>query len=451
MQRLLNLHEKSGILHLTNKKDDLMNKKEINPESESDYWAGSGEYTYSINGIKSPEIILIGTAHVSEKSIAEVKEVIEREKPDVVAVELCKSRYDALKGDLKVKSISVKELIREGKVYFFLVHWLLSYIQRKIGSDVGVKPGAEMMCAIETAEKIGAQIALVDRDIQVSLQRFWSKMSFFEKTKMFFSLIAAAIGFGGKEVKEIDLDTVTQKDVVTQLVEELRQFAPTAAKVLVDERDAYIAGNLLKVAKNANKVVAVIGAGHREGIQKYLSNPKTIPPIQDLTTVPKKRFNILKIFGIGFVVLIITIFILLILSVVSGALPPEVLVKALAYWIVINGVLSALGVLLARGHIYSVLTAFGVAWLTSLNPFMAAGWFAGIVEAWKRKPSIDDLSGIMEIETFREMMQNKAFRVILVAALANIGSMIGTFIGAWVVLQLFGFDPTEWIKNALCD
>ena len=259
------------------------------------------------------QIIIVGTAHVSEKSVRQVVETIEREQPDIVAVELCRGRYDALKGKAQVSQIPIKELLSEGKVYFFLVHWLLAYIQKKIGDEMGVQPGAEMINAIDAAEASGAKVALIDRDIQVTLQRFWSKMGFFEKIRMVGALIGAALGFG--DGKDIDIDNITDQDMVTMLIEELRGIAPTAAIVLIDERDAYIAGNLVRAASGGGKkIVAVVGAGHRSGIENYLKHPETIPPLGTLMDVPKKRFSMMKLIGIGIVGIAIATFALLILS-----------------------------------------------------------------------------------------------------------------------------------------
>ena len=384
------------------------------------------------------KIVLIGTAHVSEKSVAEVKAAIRNLKPDIVAVELCKGRYDTLKGNVQEKQVPIKEVLTEGKVYYYIIHWLLAYVQKKIGDDMGVKPGAEMLSAIEEAESVGARVALIDRDIQVTLQRFWGKMKFLEKIKMVGSLLGGLIGIG--KGTEIDIDQITESDVVTALVNELRGFAPTAAEVLIDERDAYLAGSILRVAAGGNKtVVVVIGAGHKPGVLKYLKNPKTVPPLQSLMEIPKKRVGIGKVLGFGFVGLIAGFFLLLLLS----GVPLKLLLIAFGWWFIITGTLSAAGTLLAGGHPYSVLTAFSVAWLTTLHPLIAAGWFAGIVEARQRNPTTADIKALAGIETFTEMFKNRFMRVLLVASFANIGSMTGTFLGAYVMMQVTGLDPRE--------
>jgi len=389
------------------------------------------------------KIIIVGTAHVSEKSIAQVNEVIEREKPDIVAVELDKARFQAIKGEEEVKEVNIKELISGGKFYYFMLHWLLAYVQKKIGADTGVKPGAEMMAAIQQAEKTGAKIALIDRDIQVTLGRFWSRMSFFEKLKLFSSLVGASFGFGSEK---IDMETVTNEDVVTQLIGELRKLAPSAAIVLIDERDAFMARNLLDLA-NQGKVVAVVGAGHREGIQKYLDAPETLPSIDELTTMPKKGFNWLKAIGIALILMIVG---MLALLVFSGGVSIGTLLTAMFYLFVTQGILSAIGVIIARGHPLSALTAFSLAWFGFLHPFLAIGWLAGLVEAHFRPPSTEDFRTIMKAETLTELMKNKLFRILLVVMMANLGSMVGTFVAIPIMVYYFGIvNPLDILIKAL--
>lgn len=391
----------------------------------------------------SSKIIVVGTAHVSDKSIAEVNEVIEREKPDIVAVELDRARYQALKGAEEVREINVRELLSREKFYYFLLHLLLAYIQKKIGADTGVKPGAEMLSAIEKAEKSGARVALIDRDIQLTLARFWNKMSFFEKLKLFGSLAGASLGFG---TKDIDMDRVTDEDVVAQLISELRKMAPSAASVLIDERDAFMAKNLLDISGEGS-VVAVVGAGHRGGIQRYLDAPESIPEIRELTTIPKKGFNWFKALTIAVVLMVLG---LLALLIYSGGISLPTLLTAMLYLFITQGILSAIGVLLAGGHPVSALTAFGLAWFGFLHPFLAVGWLAGLVEAHFRPPTTEDFRTIMKAETMKELMRNNLFRIILVAGLANLGSMLGTFVAIPVLVDYLNIaNPLDVLKKAL--
>ncbi|VVB94517.1 TraB family protein [uncultured archaeon] len=403
-------------------------------------------YNFNYKNPASPSgsrIILVGTAHVSDKSVAEVNEVIEKERPDIVAVELDRGRYKALKGEEEVKEINVKDLLSGGKIYYFMLHWLLAYVQRKIGADTGVKPGAEMLSAIEKAEKTGARVALIDRDIQITLGRFWAKMSFFEKLKLVGSLLGASFGIG---TKDIDIDTVTNEDVVTQLVTELRKMAPSAASVLLDERDAVMAKNLLDVSREGT-VVAVVGAGHRAGIQRYLDAPDSLPPVDEMLKLPKKGFSWFKALGIALIAVIVGLLALLIFS---GGVSLSTLLIALLYLFITQGILSAIGVLIARGHPLSALTALCLAWFAFLHPLLAIGWLAGIVEAHFRPPTTEDFKSITKAETMKELMGNRLFRVMLVVGLANLGSMVGTFVAIPIMVQYLGIpNPLDILRTAL--
>lgn len=388
-----------------------------------------------IEALKS-NIIIIGTAHVSEKSAGEVREVIERERPKTVAIELCPSRYKVLREETQ-REVKINDILK-GNTYYFLTSWLMAYVQNKIGSDFGVKPGSEFLAAIEAAEQTGAQLALVDRDIQITLRRFWVKMTLAEKLKMIWALLGAVFGLGEEE---IDLETITKEDVVDQMMRELREYSPRAAEVLVDERDAYIAGNLLNLARNG-KVVAAVGAGHREGIKKYLNNPESIPKLEDLTLVPKPRFNVISILSWLFILIVLFLFGLLLIAGISL----QHLLLSIAILFLCQGVFSALAVILAGGHPFSALVAFCLAWFAFLNPFIAIGWLAGYIEAIKRPPRREDFN-LKKVESLRQMYENRLFRIVLVAAVANVGSMIGTVVGAWLMFSYTGVS-LELLKNS---
>jgi pheromone shutdown-related protein TraB len=377
--------------------------------------------------------------------VQEVISKIEEMQPDIVAVELCPARYRALIGQEVEKEIKISELLSGGKLFFFLVQLFLAYIQRKIGEELGVKPGSEMLAAIEAAKRAGARVALVDRDIGITIQRFWSAMGFFDKIRLVGSLLPAALGWGDEE--EIDIDSITQADIVSQMISEFRKISPGAANVLVDERDAFLARNLHLLSKQG-RVLAVVGAGHREGILKHLEHPENIPTLEGLNEKPGKKITFVKIFGVVVSLIILATIGLVLITAKSS----EIILQACVIWFVVTGVLSALGVVLARGHPLSALTALMVAWMTTLNPFVAAGWFAGMVEAWKLKPTVSDLKTLAAADSFRQMMQNRLFKVILVAALANVGAMMGMFIGVYLIWQWLGLNISaemiwEMIKN----
>jgi pheromone shutdown-related protein TraB len=408
--------------------------------------------TDSSSDVEPTKIIIIGTAHVSEKSVREVQKTIEDEKPDVVAIELCPTRYKNITDpDAADKQVSFKEILKPGQIFYFLLYSFLSYIQKQMGEKMGVPPGSEMFAAMDAAKEVNAGLALIDRDIQVTFKRFIAKMSFFEKVKMLYSLVVGSLGFGDEV--EVDINNMTDQTVVTALIEEFRKFSPTAASVLIDERDAYLAGSILKtiqVAGPGKKIVVVIGAGHKQGVVDYLQAPEKIPELSSLAYIPKKRFNFLKLIGYAITAVVLLSFAYIIYAIITyPEVTPDVLLLAFGCWFLINGTLSAAGVFLAGGRLKSAVTAFLVAWITSFNPMVAAGWFAGLVEAGIRKPTTKDMKNMISAETFKELKNNSFFKVIYVAALANVGSMIGTFIGAYAVLKISGVDIIGIVRTVI--
>jgi pheromone shutdown-related protein TraB len=385
------------------------------------------------------EIIVVGTAHISEESIAEVRRTIEAERPDVVAVELDPGRYQALTNP-EQQSASIKDILSSGKLYQFLVHWLLAYVQNKLGAEVGVKPGSEILSAIDAARSVGASVALVDRDINITIARFWAKMRLIEKLKMLIALLG--IGTSDEEI-DLDLKEITSDDTISQLVTELRQFSPNAAQVLVDERDAYLAGNLLKLR---GKIVAVVGAGHKEGIKHYLEHPELVPSLEDLNTVPKKRFNFTKIVGIAFLAIIIGLFALIFLS---GA-PLAVVLLAFGYWFVLHAVFAGGFATASRSHPLAIAASAGYAGFSPFIPipFLKVGVIAGLIEAAKRPPSTEDFSGIAKVASVRELLSNKLFRILLVAVAVNVGSSLATFISLLVIFPMTGINPYDILLTA---
>lgn len=380
------------------------------------------------------EIKIVGTAHVSQKSVEEVQSAIEEFKPDVVAIELDPARFSALKK--QARDPTVDDVLEVKNFHPLLVQWLLSYLQRKIGVDVGVEPGAEMKFAIEAAESHNIPVALVDRDIRLTLLRFWKSLGFIEKLKMFYALIISIAEVDNGQ--EIDIESLKEQNVIEAVMEEFRKFSPNGARALIDERDAYIAHQLilLKVQRPQGGILAVVGAGHRQGITNYLEKPETLPPFDALTREPKS-FPWGKIFGFA----VTALFAFLLAAIAFSEVGWNVLLYAFILWVIIHGVLAAVFTLLAGGHPYSALTCFGVAWMTSLNPMLHAGWIAAYVEARVRKPPVSDFRKIYAVESIGEMARIPLFKVVLVAALANLGSLLGTILYFIFVFPVLGIDP----------
>ena len=388
------------------------------------------------------EIRLVGTAHVSQKSVEEVRSVIEEFQPDIVGVELDQGRYVSLTQETDEEP-PVTEILKGGNFGRLLVQWVLAYIQQRIGAETGVKPGAEMLAAIDEAKAHQTPVALIDRDIRITLARFWGNMGIWEKFKFIGALLYSLVNVEGEE---IDVDTLTNQDVVSAAMEEFRKFSPRGAQALIDERDAYLAHQVLMLGGRYERVLAVVGAGHIRGVQRYLDAPETLPPLPSLTA-ETKGLPWGKILGAAVTVL----FLLLIAAIAFSGVGLDVLLTALLYWVLINGVLSAAFTLVAGGHPLSAATAFAVSWLTSLNPLLAAGWFAAAVEAKMRKPTAGELRQIIAAETFSEMRKIPLFRVVLVAALANIGCTRGVIAYFLFIFPILGIDPAVVVSDGFAN
>lgn len=368
-------------------------------------------------------IILVGTAHISQKSVDEVREVIETYQPDVVAVELCKRRYDGITKKDSWENTPVTSLLKSNNAYFLLAQTFLGSIQRRLGHEYGVEPGSEMIAAINEAKQHEKEIALIDRDIAITLKRAWKKMSFREKFRVFWEFLKAMIDFEEEDLDELDIEELMDQDMISTMLEEFGHIAPSVTTVLIHERDVYIAQNIRDIVAEKKRVVAVIGAGHLQGIKEYLTTNTQPVDLHALEEVPKKRVNVLKILGYCIPVLF------------AGLIGYAFIAKGFGlasqmflWWFLINGICSAVGTIIARAHPLSILTAFIAAPITSLNPAIAAGWVAGYVEAKVRTPTVKDFKQLGKLESISDFWKNKVIRLLLVVALANVGSMIGTVV-----------------------
>lgn len=376
------------------------------------------------------DIILVGTAHISKDSVEEVKKVIEKYKPDIVAVELCKRRHDAITKKDQWENTPITSLLKSNNAYLMLAQTFLSSIQRRLGKEYGVEPGSEMIAALNEAKKRNLKVALIDRDISITLKRAWKKMGIREKFRLTWEFFKAILGYDEEELEELDLKELMNQDVISSMMEEFGEIAPSASTVLIHERDEYIAKKILDESKKG-KVVAVVGAGHIQGIKKHLEKKKLDVDLKKLELVPKKRFSILK--AVGYIVPIVFVALIVYLFLTGGW---DKAGNALLMWFLINGSLSALGTAIARGHPLSILTAFVAAPLTSLNPAIAAGWVAGYVEFKLRKPVVKDFQTLSKMDSTKDFFNNKVIRLLMVVALANVGSMIGTFIALPYLISL---------------
>jgi pheromone shutdown-related protein TraB len=373
---------------------------------------------------KEKDIILVGTAHVSKESARLVQSVIEEETPDTVCVELCQSRFQAIQQKDRWQDTDIVKVIKEKKSFLLLSNLLLASFQKRIAKQFDVKPGEEMIAAINSAESTGAQIHLADREIRTTLSRTWRVMGFWSKIKLIFQI---TLSLGQlDEIKEEDIEKMKQQDVLETLLAEVGKSLPALKSILIDERDQYLAEKIRTAP--GNKIVAVVGAGHIPGIQKYWDSDIDTGALEQIP--PKgKSIGILKwLIPMAIVVLFIAGFFY------GGK---EAGTDMIAWWILANGILAGVGAIIALAHPATIISSILAAPLTSLNPMIAAGWVSGLVEAFSRKPKVKDLEQLPEdILSVRGFWKNNVTRILLVVVFTNLGSSLGTFIAFPIIVKV---------------
>ncbi len=373
--------------------------------------------------LENKEVILVGTAHVSKSSVEEVRASIEENAPDTVAVELCQSRYDVLKNPKNWQDMDIIKVIKEKKAPFLFANLVMASFQKRVGERFGVRPGDEMRSAIEVAEAEQIPVALVDRNVQITIQRVWRNLSAWEKIRLMFSSLFSILAVD--ELEEDEIERLKEKDMLTAAMEEIAKSAPTIKRVLIDERDAYMARKIADI--EADKVLAVVGAGHMEGLIRQLKNPTA--DLRSLEEVPVKKRGILKwIIPLAILVLVTMGFFL------GG---PKQGYEMIKWWLLCNAAFAALGALIALGHPVTILVAALASPITSLNPTLAAGWFAGLSEAYIKKPRVSDFEKIQDdIATVKGWWTNPITRILLVVILANLGSSAGALIAMPILTKI---------------
>ncbi len=370
---------------------------------------------------KESIIYLIGTAHISENSVFEVENTILSKNPDAICIELDEDRFRKMVGLNNTeyeKSPNILELIKNGDLGLYIIHHTLGSFQKELGDKLGINPGSEMKRAFEISKILDKPIYLIDRPVNITLKRVINSLTLKEKIKLIMEIFD-----DNKEGMELNEHTIREMVGNAELfMEILKEQSPTIYNVLVDERDRFMAKNLFEISKSYDKVVAVVGAGHVKGIGNYLKkleNNEIDIDIKELLKIKRGR-NYLKYIFSSIILLIIGY------GIYSISSNPEALKKFTIDWILINGGLSALGAFIGRGKIQSIIAAFLAAPITSLIPIIGAGYVVGLVELKYRNVSLEDIEKLIYGENLRDFLNNNAMRVLIVATLSSLGSMIGT-------------------------
>lgn len=368
------------------------------------------------------KITLIGTAHVSKESVEEVKETIKAINPDCVAVELDEKRADSIQNSEKYKELDIVQVLKRGEGFLLIANLILASFQRKMGQNVGVKPGDEMLAAIEVAKELNIPTALVDRPIQITLRRAWAKNGFMGRIKLLSTLIASA--FSKEEVSAEEIEKLKKQSEMDSMMTELAEYMPVIKEVLIDERDKYLATNIWN--SQGNNVVAVLGAGHLPGVEAHLikmSKNEEVADNSEISSVPPKKVAS-KI--VGWIIPTIVIAVIVAGFVYGGTKAGSMM---LTTWFLWNGIPAAIGTTIALAHPITVIVAFLTAPFTSLCPFIGVGFVTGIVQAIVQKPKVTDIETLQDNISLKGFYKNRILKVLMVFVLSSLGSSIGTFIG----------------------
>ena len=374
--------------------------------------------------INDKEIYILGTAHVSKISKEEVLKTIDENAFDTICIELDQRRYNSLNNPKKWEETNIIDVIKKKQTGFLLANLILSSYQKRVASKINSQSGIEMITAIKEAKEKNIHLELIDRDIQTTFSRIYQKHNLWQKAKLIVSLISAI--FDDEEINDKDIEALKQEDILDMALKDIEKAFPIVSEVLIDERNKILAQNIKKAP--GKKILAIVGAAHIPGILKYINEDIDITEINNKVIKPKSS----KIKGWIIPAIIISMIVITCFKNFDQAK------NQMLVWLIVNGGLSALGALIAFAHPLSVITAFIAAPITSLNPLLAAGWFAGIMEAYLRKPKVSDLQNIDEAaNSLKGLYQNRFTHVLIVVILANIGSSIGTFIAGLDIFKSF--------------
>lgn len=368
------------------------------------------------------EVFLIGTAHVSQNSVEEVAEVIEKENPDRICIELDASRLSSKTKKKSWEETDIRKVFKEGKGFLLLANTALASFQRKLGAQTGTKPGEELLGAVRLAEEKNIPISLCDRDIQTTFRRAWAKSSLWNKCKLLATLISAA--FSNEEISPEELEELKKQETLEGMLNEVAKELPSIKEVLIDERDTYLATKIYSAP--GKKKVAVIGAGHTRGVLstfEKLENGGDVKSAEELETVPKS-----KGFGkaAGYIIPTLIVLLLIIGIALNGW---DQGLRTFLYWIAVNAGGTFIFSLIAWAHPLNIICCAVTAPFFALNPVLGVGMLGGILEATFRKPKVKDFESLNDdAMKLSGWYKNRILHCLLVFFLSSLGSMLGTFI-----------------------
>lgn len=368
------------------------------------------------------QIYVIGTAHVSAKSAELVETVLRDLQPDTVAVELCEPRYRALRNPEEWKKLDIVQVIKQGKTFLLLAQLMLGGFQKKVGKKLGVKPGAEMLRAVEIADELGATTVLADREVTITLRRTWSSLGFWGGLKVLWSLLLEGLS-EGEELGEEEIERLKTADVLEEAMQDFARALPSVRESLIDERDKYLASKI--AGAPGERVVAVVGAGHVPGISRYLYHDIDLSPLEKVP--PPSPWGKIIAWAIPLAILALIVY-------GFWSAGPEMGGKMVRDFILLTAGAGGLGALLAFAHPLTIASAIVASPFGAAHPLVASGWIAGLVEASLRKPNVADFEELQdEPLTFKLFWTNRVTRVLLVVIAVNLAVSVGMFVSGGMI------------------
>lgn len=371
--------------------------------------------------VDGKDVYLVGTAHVSKESVDDVRNTVLAVKPNSICTELCEARCRAMVEKDNWKKMDIFKVVKEKKSVLLLAQLVMSAFYRKLGDELGVEPGAEMLECVKLSAETGADLILADRDIEITLKRVWRGLGYGQKLKLMAHMMYSLID--SEKIDESTVEEMKNTDQLESMMDEFAKEYPQIKERLLDERDVYLSQKIRTAPGPV--VVAAVGAGHVGGIVEHIQKDIDLEPIMVLP--PKTILPTILKFAIPALIVF-----LLAAGFFKGGIEHSKV--DLLIWVGVNGVLSAVGAAVAFGHPLTVIASFIAAPLTSLNPMVAAGFVSGLVQAWIKRPTVDNFERLPhDIMSVKGFWLNPVTRILLVVMLANFGSIIGTWVaGFWI-------------------
>lgn len=375
-------------------------------------------------------IYILGTAHVSRQSVEAVEKIANHSKTSMVCVELCQNRYDSIMDKDKWKKLDIISVIKSKKIYLLMSSIILSAFQKQMGEKMDIRPGQEMITALEIAQKREIPIGLVDRDIQITLKRAWQNIGFWGKMLLFSEILAGLLF--RFEIEEEEIENMKRKDVLEQLLDNLPRRYSHIKKIIIDERDQYLAQKIKDEADqhpDQKNILVVVGAGHLKGIDHYFEEKIDLKPLELVKN--KSPWIAAAKFFIPVILLMTVIYL------ISDTSDWNKIMKSIYAWIIIKALVSGIFALVILAHPVALLGAFLTAPISNFNPVLKPGWVSALAEAHFRKPTVSDFESISEdISSIKKFFRNKVLRIFWLVMMPQLGSSLGTGIALWYISSI---------------